>query len=432
MPRFTDRTGEENLSLQGNLMRIIRYDGSHDIDVLFVNTGYIARNKNYKDFTKGLIRDKTIKGHKDITESRNKYITSMLGKVYKHKTIDLTMTVIDYVNDKDISIRFSDGFELHHISSYRVKKGTIQHPNYIGGRHKSTYIGETVKNIQGIIMTIISIRTLSDITIKFEDGTERKVTYARFIEGHVLNPNYDKCISKFEGMEKVLNNGLHVRVKQVLDSTHLLIEFDDKTEKIVTTLTFNRGDIKKPVSSERIKLIGSIYNNWKVVGVNLDGSLKCLCLLCNREYSPISYYDVINNKSRSCNSCSVQNRLRNAGKIIVRDKVGEILVMNNGQSAKFVEYIDYKHQRFIFEDGTEVINRYEKFITGNIANPNFRVTSRTDKPVIVMSGARVKSLDILDFAYQLINPEDKYYYCRCRRCGKEDILSPKQMLEHKC
>ena len=42
-----DRTGEERVNNDGLLMKIINYNKYNDIDVLFLESGYIAKNKNY-------------------------------------------------------------------------------------------------------------------------------------------------------------------------------------------------------------------------------------------------------------------------------------------------------------------------------------------------------------------------------------------------
>ena len=45
-----DRTGEERLNNDGLLMRIINYNKYNDIDILFLESGYIAKHKSYGKF----------------------------------------------------------------------------------------------------------------------------------------------------------------------------------------------------------------------------------------------------------------------------------------------------------------------------------------------------------------------------------------------
>ncbi|MGL4453116.1 MAG: hypothetical protein ACRCTZ_18295 [Sarcina sp.] len=51
-----DKTGEINKNTQGSTMEIVRYKNKSDIDVIF-KSGYISKNKMYKDFKSGNIKD---------------------------------------------------------------------------------------------------------------------------------------------------------------------------------------------------------------------------------------------------------------------------------------------------------------------------------------------------------------------------------------
>lgn len=54
--RKIDRTGEKKLNNQGCLMKIVKYNSNRDIDIEFEN-GYIIKNKEYKKFKNGNIRN---------------------------------------------------------------------------------------------------------------------------------------------------------------------------------------------------------------------------------------------------------------------------------------------------------------------------------------------------------------------------------------
>ena len=51
-----ERLGEINYNTFGSEMKIIRYNGSKDIDIYFVEYDYIAKNKQYRDFKNGVIK----------------------------------------------------------------------------------------------------------------------------------------------------------------------------------------------------------------------------------------------------------------------------------------------------------------------------------------------------------------------------------------
>jgi len=55
--KFIDRTGETKKNKVGNLMKIINYKNATNMDVLFLDTGYISKNKAYKEFKNGNIKD---------------------------------------------------------------------------------------------------------------------------------------------------------------------------------------------------------------------------------------------------------------------------------------------------------------------------------------------------------------------------------------
>lgn len=57
MNKKFDRFGEININYQGREMKIINYINARHIDVEFINSGYIVKNREYKEFEKGKIKD---------------------------------------------------------------------------------------------------------------------------------------------------------------------------------------------------------------------------------------------------------------------------------------------------------------------------------------------------------------------------------------
>lgn len=51
------RLGEERYNKQGSLMKIIQYNTSNDINVIFLNNNTIVEHNTYKNFKNGLIKD---------------------------------------------------------------------------------------------------------------------------------------------------------------------------------------------------------------------------------------------------------------------------------------------------------------------------------------------------------------------------------------
>ena len=86
-------------------------------------------------------------------------------------------------------------------------------------------------------MTLIAYRNVSDVDIKFEDGTivEHKY-YQNFKEGTILYPIENRI-----GYERIANNGLKMKIIAYRNSTDLDVELEDGC--IVTNKSFS--DIKK-------------------------------------------------------------------------------------------------------------------------------------------------------------------------------------------
>lgn len=61
----TDRVGQERYNNKGSLMRIVKYRKGDDIDILFPEYDYIAKNKQYSNFVRGSINcpyERTVNG----------------------------------------------------------------------------------------------------------------------------------------------------------------------------------------------------------------------------------------------------------------------------------------------------------------------------------------------------------------------------------
>ena len=109
-------------------------------------------------------------------------IEDRIGETKKNNQ-DLIMTIIAYRNNRDIDIQFEDGTIVENRRYEHFLKGTIAYP-------KEKRIGETKENNQGLKMTIIAYRNTKDINVQFEDGTivENK-QYGNFLRGTIVNPN---------------------------------------------------------------------------------------------------------------------------------------------------------------------------------------------------------------------------------------------------
>lgn len=158
-------------------------------------------------------------------------------------------------------------------------------------------------------------------------------------------------------------------------------------------------------------------------------------------------------------------------------RVGETKLSNCGMQMKIIAYRKSSDLDVEFEDGTIVKNiKYQAFRKGEIKNPNFykakyigkktmanckmqmeviEYRNSMDIDVIFEDGTIVKNKTYRDFKTGEIKPPyvtnykgkdiflnlnnitgknlfDKYYHCKCSKCGLDTVLTIKEAKEHKC
>lgn len=173
---YAHRLGETNTSNDGQIMTIIRYGDSHDIDVRFED-GTIVKHKSYEKFISGYIRNPSL--YKNNPEDR-------IGQ-NKIANNGMKMTIINYRKADDMDVQFEDGAIVEHTSYGCFKKHDVANPNI--DMYDHTYkIGEEHLANCGIKMKIIAYRSCKDIDVEFETGLIRKHTrYHKITNGAVLH-----------------------------------------------------------------------------------------------------------------------------------------------------------------------------------------------------------------------------------------------------
>ncbi|MBQ8193551.1 MAG: hypothetical protein IJZ46_05730 [Bacilli bacterium] len=108
----------------------------------------------------------------------------------------LNMTIINYINNKNIDIQFEDGVIVTKREYAAFNRGEIKHP-YLGIKRPKIIanminkrIGETsISNYDNQKMTIINYRSCTDIDIQFETGLILyNKTYELFKNGGIKHP----------------------------------------------------------------------------------------------------------------------------------------------------------------------------------------------------------------------------------------------------
>ena len=311
------------------------------------------------------------------------------------------------------------------------------------------HIGEVITANNGQRMTLIAYRGYEDIDVQFDDGTIiTNRSYQWFKKGGIRNPNYirskgytiselmyDNKGKKVSDLYRYEYNGLYYK-----DLPSLLRDLNriDELEKL-------RGILRRyPHLSihEALERSKNTHKGKKVIynGVEYD-SIISFCRNFNikltslkayiRKYGSfedgVRYYLAYKNTKSIKDLCIensinvkrfVQFRIRNSKKIgelsileqidMYKAKINKTSITKKcseyGLNAGTVSDFYYKHKDLVSRDAC--INLYrmkEKFEFGNVTD----------------SG---------NFIYA----NDFYFTCKCRTCGKKDILSTAQMLEHKC
>ena len=112
-------------------------------------------------------------------------------------------------------------------------------------------------------------------------------------------------------------------------------------------------------------------------------------------------------------------------KVSVRARIGETFHTNCGMDVTLKEIVNNDAQRkkcclCKFADGTEIMTFYSTLKNGQIRHPAFKKLG-----TIPVGNYMPRKL-----AYKY--EDDVYYICACTSCGKENILTPMQMLSEKC
>ena len=103
-----------------------------------------------------------------------------------------------------------------------------------------------------------------------------------------------------------------------------------------------------------------------------------------------------------------------------KSRIGESVMQKCGLFATATEYPNSQSITVAFEDGVVVdLKLYHEFLQGHIGHPDIHVQRKS-----VFHGFETK---------HAWSEENKVFYtCRCTNCGLKEIMTPQEMLAHKC
>ena len=373
--------GEQKIANCGDLMTIVEFFSSTNITVMF-SDGAIAKKKHYDNFLAGKIMNPNRRSH--VGESR----MAVCG---------MMMTVVACRSAKDCDIRFADGTMKYNMSYHNFKKGAIGYP-----KEEVTHVGEVRTANNGMEMKIIEYVNYRNITVKFADGTIREnCAYENFLSGSISNPNvvsvrqssleeatylyYLKKIGferKNKGYFKKFSKAWNNREIDMFNEELMVgLEYDgyywhkDAVEKDIAKdqLCFNCGidliRIRSVDKEKRLQFLNSgmsyeVPSDPKVPE-SVERAIIDVIMYINMKYNKTFSIDVdiIRDAEKIRRFYSSMSNLQK------NERVGQTAKARNGQTMTIKEYFGWDNMTVEFEDGTIKENvSYRSFMSSHIPN----------------------------------------------------------------
>lgn len=281
---------------------------------------------------------------------------------------------------------------------------------------KISRIGEMCTATNGMKMTIIAYRRASDIDVQFEDGEVRKnATFQQFRNGHIKHPSEKARILNRIGETTVANNKQLMMIVEYKNANDIIVEFNDELHTRVKTTykSFCKGNVKNPnfhkgetaIASNGMNITIKEYHNSKNVDVEFDDGT----IVKRKTYQQF--------KSGQIRHPKEEKRLQN----LKGSRVGRIKTANNALKMMIITYRKYSDIDVEFEDGTIRTGvSYRHFVTGCIGHPTLHINGKGLLGTFETYGSFLTSRN------------QRYYRCKCKKCGFQGELTPQEMLAHIC
>lgn len=130
-----------------------------------------------------------------------------LGEINTN-TAGETMKIVKYNNCEDMTVQFEDGTEKVGVRYDKFRQGYVQKPEscddgnfkkkpHHTARKSEKRLGEVRKNNVGETMEIVKYNNCKDMTVRFEDGTEREgVQYTQSKKGNLRKPKREPVVNR--------------------------------------------------------------------------------------------------------------------------------------------------------------------------------------------------------------------------------------------
>lgn len=197
----------------------------------------------------------------------------------------LKMTIIEYHNSQNITIKFSDGVIVYNKEYRAFKNGTVKHPTKSAHifseliknskirykKYVENRTGETKKMNCGEICKIIKYNNVDDITVEFINShIKKRARYKEFKNGEIQDPTVP--LARFKnrtGEKNVATNGMQMTITAYYGNRDIDITFENGIIAHHKTYTaFKDGCIKIPNLINHIKIKEFAYkfkNEWHYI-----------------------------------------------------------------------------------------------------------------------------------------------------------------------
>ena len=363
---WDDRVGEESLSKDGQLMKIIAYRGFDDIDVEFED-GTVVPGKKYERFLNGHIRNPNffVSRHREEREGETRM--SKYG---------MKMTIIRYGSAKDIDVRFESGAVVEHTSYGAFVNDNIKDPAREPRELRERWLGQVKTARNGMEMEVISCRKFDDADIRFEDGTViEHVSLKHFLDGSIRHPGLPnpQRMTERVGETAVAGCGQIMTITAYRGANDIDIQFEDGVVvEHKSYANFKDGNIHHPGTPKTRQEPVPVTDRTGEIGTASDGSKIVIVAFRGYDDIDIRFEDGTVSEHRQYMQFKrgeIKNPSAPHGLSKSHKRVGETRTMKNGLSAVIIAYRNNKDADIRFENGVirEHMN-YANFQRGDISD----------------------------------------------------------------
>ena len=323
------------------------------------------------------------------------------------------MTIIAFRSCYDLDVQFEDGTIVRNKTYTNFKSGLIRNPN-IRTYNFNDRTGERKQNQNGDWMEIIAYRSYIDIDVRFDNNViVYNKRYQEFKSGKIFFRG-----NHLIGMRVKNSKGLDMELIKYNNSRSVVVRFDDGSTKEVTYYNFKRGTVSHPNNIRNSK--DSLLNS--TVKLKSGETVKII------NVRSVKDLDIQFEDGTIRENVSYGNLIR-AG--VRKYNLSDFRLMEHGISKSGVrysvsEYINATNLIVQFEDGTKYQTTYSAIARGTLGHPTLRLCKNS-----VCKDSVFGTFNVLKIAYRASN-EAVNYICQCKKCSYKDILTPSEMLKHKC